>query len=274
MKQILLIFLGVAIILSISSCDYFELEDIEGLTTDEIVEGLKEALVIGTDSAVSCLAVENGYYYGDVINVKIPLPEEAEQIRTIINKYNTLSDLIDLDSYFEDVIKAVNWAAESAADSAAPIFWDAITNLSILDGTSILNGHNPYSSSLDYDSTAATQYFKVETTSALTNLYSPFINNALDEDLGLGFSAVEAWNTLTSKYNSLRSSWAVTLALAALSDIDLPEEINDDLGEFCTEKALDGLFYMVGEEEKEIRKDPFQWASDIIQNVFGSLFDE
>ena len=274
MKHIIKILTGVLLVFSISSCEYFELDDVEGLSTEEIVKGLKEALVIGTDSAVSSLAVTNGYYLGNALNVKIPLPEEAEQVRSIINQYNSLSSIINLDSYFEDVVKSVNRAAESAAKDAAPIFVDAITSLSITDATSILNGNNPYASSLDYDSTAATQYFKVETSSALTSLYAPKINEALGEDLGLGFSAVDAWELLTTQYNKLRSSFAVTLALAALSDVNLPEDINDDLGEFCTGKALDGLFYMVGNEEKEIRRDPFQWVSDIIQKVFGSLFEE
>ena len=274
MKQIIKIFLGILLVFTVSSCEYFELEDLDELTTEEIVEGLKEALVIGTDSAVSSLAVTNGYYLGDVINVKIPLPEEAEYIRNLIASSDELSNLIDLDSYFEKVVKAVNWAAESAANDAGPIFFDAITNLSITDATSILNGHNPYSSSLDYDSTAATQYFKVETTTSLTSLYAPYINDALDEDLGLGFSAVEAWETLVSEYNSIRQNTTINFSLTFLgySD-DFPSTINDDLGEFCTGKALDGLFYMVSEEEKEIRKDPFQWASDIIQKVFGSLFE-
>ena len=268
MKSIGRIFGVIVLIFALNSCDYIENL---GLTDEQIVAGLKEALEIGTDTAVAKLSAVNGYYKGDIINVKIPLPDEAEYIRNLITSNNKLADVINLDSYFENVVKSVNRAAEYAATSAAPIFVTAITNISFTDAVSILDGDNPNTTSVEKSQTAATEYFKDVTYVNLVDLFAPHIDDALDQDLGLGFSAVDAWEALTSKYNSLVSSWVVQAALLALPDVNLPNKINDDLGEFCTGKALDGLFFKVGEEEKQIREDPFQWASQTIQDVFGSV---
>ena len=274
MKKIRFLLLTVLLSLVIYSCELFD-SDNGGLSTEEIINGLKTALEIGADSATNNLSALDGYYDNPL--VKIPLPEEAEYVRGLITD-NGLATYFNLDDEFEKVVRSINKAAEAAADSALPIFGDAITSMSISDGWSILNGTNPLdqSSSAEFDSTAATGYFKSVTYNPLTNLYAPKINNALDVDLGLGFSATDAWTTLTSSYNNTLNSSAVQAALliAELSGnpIDLPDAIDDDLGEFCTHKALDGLFYMVGNEEKEIRKDPWAWTVDIIQKVFGEVF--
>lgn len=269
MKRIIIIAIGLTLILG--SCEW--LEDNTGLSEDEIVEGLKVALAIGADSSSAGLSVVNGYY-GNAL-VKIPLPEQANQVRNLIDQ-SGLNNVINLDIQFENVVKAVNRAAEDAAKDAAPIFKDAITDLSISQGLEILNGKIPNDAgtiavalkNTDFDSTAATGYLKGKTFNPLTDLYAPKINTALDKDLGLGFSAVDAWNALTTQYNNLMGQQAVQLAVT-LANVDLPSSLNDDLGEFSTQKALDGLFYKVGEEEKKIRKNPFEWAIEILHRVFG-----
>lgn len=272
MKKVKKAFVYGAIVLGFTSCENFG-EDL-GLSSEDIVKGLKTALEIGTDSASASLSVLNGYYNGPEQLVKIPLPDEAEQVRQLITN-NDLASLFDLDAQFENVVKAVNRAAESAASDAAPIFKDAITDLSITEGLNILEGKVPETAGQkagEFDSTAATNYLRLETYDALTGVYSPYINVALGKDLGLGFSAVDAWNTLTTSYNATLNSNAVQLALLLLgSSVNLPDEIETDLGVFSTQKALNGLFYKVGNEEKKIRKDPFAWAIDIIQRVFGSV---
>lgn len=266
----LMLLIGVGV----SSCELVE-NDL-GLSTEDVVEGLKKALELGTDSASSSLTALNGYYEGHEEFVKIPLPEEAEQVRQLITN-NQLASLFNLDNQFENVVKAVNRAAETAARDAAPVFKDAITDLSISEGWDILNGTVPATAGLkagEFDSTAATEYLKLETFDAITDVYSPYVNTALGKDLGLGFSAVDAWNTLTTSYNTTLNSNAVQAALTLLqfsgSAVNMPKQIETDLGVFSTQKALDGLFYKVGKEEKKIRKDPFAWAIDIIQKVFGS----
>jgi hypothetical protein len=276
MKKVKLLPVTLAILL-VASCEYFnDLDNDNGLSTEEIVEGLKTALEIGTDSATSVLAVTNGYYHGDEQFVKIPLPEEAEQVRQLITN-NDLASVFNLDDKFEDVVKSVNWAAESAAKDAAPIFGSAIRGLSISEGWDILNGVVPNDTaqqkSTDFDSTAATKYLKIATYADLTDTYAPYINSALGEDLGLGFSAVQAWDALTSSYNSAMNNFIVQSAVT-ISGADFPAAIETDLGVFSTQKALDGLFFKVGQEERKIRRNPFQWAVDIIQRVFGYIQDQ
>lgn len=272
-KLFLFIYLPIMVVMIFSCEELFNLEDGDGLSSEEIVDGLKTALEVGTDSATTELSLTDGYYLNDM--VKIPLPEEAESLRSLLND-NTVSQYFNLDDEFENVVKSINKAAEEAANDAAPIFKDAITDLSISQGLEILQGQVPTdlksSYSEEFDSTAATQYMRNKTYDALIDLYAPKINETLDEDLGLGFSANNAWTALTTAYNDTYNSTAVQLALKTnLIQVDLPDGINTDLGEFSTGKALDGLFYMVGEEEKKIRKDPFQWALDVLRKVFGNI---
>lgn len=280
MKKLSIALLIVITSFSFNSCELLDdinLED--GLSTEDIVSGLKKALEIGTDSASNVLSIENGYY-GNAL-LRIPLPEEAVKIQNelnaILNLAPSLSGYLNLDDQFEKVIKSVNRAAEKAAQEAAPIFKSAITDLSISQGLEILNGEVPDTNQLkstNFDSTAATVYLKMKTYSGLTNLYAPKIDNALDQDLGLGFSANDAWSTLRTSYNSAVSTvtgnFALNLVLNA-TGYSLNKLETESIGVFATEKALDGLFVKVGDEEKKIRKDPFAWAEDIIQRVFGSL---
>ena len=274
MKKLLLL-LALPFFFSLNSCELLTEEG--GLTADKIVQGLKEALTIGADSASSSLSLTNGYYHGDVLHIKIPLPEEAENLRNLINQYSSITSYFNLDTEFENVVKAVNRAAEKAASDALPIFADAITDLTIENGLDILHGIVPETGGggSDFDSTAATQYLKIKTYLDLTNLYAPHINAALDQDLGLGFSANDAWYTLTQAYNdALNSNVVQGIILASQftsKPIVLPAAIETDLGVFSTQKALDGLFYMVGNEEKKIRKDPYQYLSDLLEEVFGSV---
>ncbi len=262
-----------------SSCELFNLDE-NGLTTEDIINGLKKALEIGTDSASTTLSMLNGYYHGHVIFVKIPLPEEASNVRNTINGNATLSEisaLTGLEDAFENVILAINRAAEDAAQDAAPIFKKEITGLSIDQGWDILNGIVPDSGQDEsvFDSTAATEFLRLQTYNDLTDVYAPKINISLSKDLIGNISAYDAWNNLTSLYNSFinRSDVSTAIDLANLfgTNINLPGTIETDIGVFSTEKALNGLFYMVGEEEKEIRRDPFQWGINIIEDVFGSV---
>ncbi len=282
MKRVLITIIGVAFLLG--SCEWFDENDV-GLSDDELIEGLKTALIVGTDSSSTALSIANGYY-GDAL-VKIPLPEEAELLRSIINGNSVLkgvSSTIGLDNKFEDVIKAVNHAAEDAANDAAPIFKDAITNLNISQGLEILNGQVPSDAggmkSSDFDSTAATQYLKGQTFNLLSDAYSPKVNASLGKDIVGNVSAVEAWEALTTTYNSFLSykidigfiSYSVQQYSQTFMDNPLPAAINTDLGEFSTQLALDGLFLKVGVSEKKIRRDPWQWISSTVGSILTKVF--
>jgi hypothetical protein len=274
MKKLLILFCGITI--AFYSCDLINTNS--PLSDSDVIDGLKTALNVGADTASGNLAKVNGYYNDPL--VKIPLPSEAETVRNLINGNSTLAAIsatIGLDAQFENVIKTVNRAAENAASEAAPIFGNAITNLSISDGLTILQGTVPSGSSTksaSFDSTAATEYLKQQTYTDLTALYAPQINTALGQDLIGGVSATEAWSSLTSAYNSFVSRSDVQIAIY-IAGINLPSSIDTDLGEFSTQKALDGLFYKVGLEEKQIRKNPLEWATtavgDILEKVFGTV---
>lgn len=283
MKKIIYIILAITLILPVS-CELFD-EGGGGLTTEQIIEGLKTALIVGTDSSTTILSATNGYYHGGSL-IKIPLPPEAEAVRNTINGSSALSALFNnstysLDDKFEDIIKSVNHAASDAAKEAAPIFKNSINNLTISDARDILKGINPAArkKSTEFDSTAATNYFKSTTFEALTDLYSEPINTSLDKPLVGNVSATDTWSALTGAYNTALNSPAgqtavnTAILFGQINEGDMPTDINRDLGEFCVGKALNGLFHKVGETEKKIRRDPLQWAltavGDILELVFG-----
>jgi hypothetical protein len=272
---------ALALALLLSGCEWLDDLSSNGLTEEEIIEGLKTALNVGSDSASTNLSATDGYY-GNAL-VKIPLPPEVANIRDRINGNATLawiSSTIGLEDKFEDVIKTVNRSAESAAKEAAPVFKEVITGLTISQGWDILNGIVPSDkkSTLaeDFDSTAATKFLSKKTFVPLTDLYAPKINAALDKDLVGGYSATETWESLTTKYNNFLSRNDVKAAMTAAQllgkPIDLPASINTDLGEFSVHKALDGLFYMVGKEEIKIRRDPLAWAESVVGNILERVF--
>ena len=148
-----------------TSCEGLFENDEDGLTTADVVQGLKTALEIGTDTASSVLGQKDGYLGNSLL--KILLPPEADIIVDNLSLLPVGSDLVD------NVIEGINRAAENAASEASPIFKGAITGMTISDAWDILNGNNPaiaVKSTESFDSIAATGYFKVKTYDALTDL--------------------------------------------------------------------------------------------------------
>lgn len=281
MKHKFTLFLATIIsVFYISSCELLDIDSGDGLSTAEVVEGLKTALEIGTDTATNVLSVVDGYYGNS--QLKIPLPDEAVNVRNQINALTShvpkLSSYLNLDEKFEDVVLSINRAAEESAKEAKPIFVDAIDSLSIEDGWKILNGENPAQElkSNAFDSTAATHYFQLTTHTALKGIYSPKINVQLNKDLGLGFSANEAWATLRNSIDTTLNAIEGNMIANVLyqnSGYTINRIQEESIGDYATEKALNGLFFKVGEEEKKIRQNPYDWAVDIIQKVFGSVVE-
>jgi hypothetical protein len=263
-----------------SSCELLQENLPAGLTDQKIIDGLKTALNVGTDSSSTSLSLQDGYYGNSLL--KIPLPDEAikvqNEINAILNLAPTLSSYLNLDAQFENVVKSVNRAAEDAAKDAAPIFKNAITDLNISQGLEILQGQVPDSGSMKsagFDSTAATNYLKMVTFSPLTDLYAPKIDLALDKDLGLGFSANDAWKTLRRNYNAavnnIKGNFIANLALEA-TGYNLETLQTESIGVFATENALKGLFLKVGEQEIKIRRDPWQWVSTVVGDILTKVF--
>ncbi len=221
------------------------LSDKKPLTQSEIVSGLKEALVVGTGKSVDILGVTDGYYKDEM--VKILLPPEADVI------VKNISKIPGGDKLVEDAILSINRAAEDAVSEAKPIFVNSIKSMTISDAVGILRGND----------NAATQYLKNTTYDQLVNLYRPKIKNSIDKKLVGNVSTGQSWDLLTGKWNDLANS--VIGKVAGLK----PVEIN--LDEYLTQKALDGLFLKIGEQEQLIRKDPAARVNDILKRVFGSL---
>ncbi len=269
MNKHILITLLIGLSVCFSSCD----EIIDRLGTDDVVNGLKTALEVGTDSTVTTVSKVGGYFKDEAI--KILLPEEAQTAVNLINNSTIAKTAITLlgynfDETVSNTVKALNTAAEESAKSAAPIFKSAITGLSISDGWSIVKGQNPAntnkSASEAFDSTAATGYLRAKTYEQLVKAYGTPVNNALSST-----GTTEIWSTFTGAVNTIVET-AETIPFVGTA---LPiESINTNLGEYVTGKALDGLFLKVGDVEKKIRKDPFGWAAqtgkDILSRVFGS----
>ncbi len=214
------------------------------LTENEVANGLREALRVGTDSASARLGQTNGYY-GDEL-VKIMLPKEADII------VKNASKIPGGDKVIEDVVKHINRAAEDAAKEAGTVFWGAIKQMTITDAFNILNGEND----------AATQYLKSTTYDELFKLYNPKIQSSLDKEIAAGISPNMSWETLTSKWNTIADN-----PLGQLAGLNT---VNVDLDAYLTEQALNGLFIKIAAEEELIRKDPLARVNDILKRVFGS----
>ncbi len=214
------------------------------LTNREVVEGLRQALVIGSDSAASRLAIRDGYYRDEL--VRIMLPPEAQ----VITEH--LSLIPGGEKLIQDVILRINRAAEDAAREAAPVFARAISGMTIQDGFSILRGEED----------AATQYLRARTGNELFNLYQPRIKNSIEKPLVGNISTLESWNTLTTQWNRLAGS--------AAGRIYNLEPVDTDLASYLTERALDGLFLKLAQEELRIRTDPLARVTDLLRRVFGN----
>jgi hypothetical protein len=215
------------------------------LTEAEVSGGLKEALTTGAKIAAQKLSAENGYY-GDLA-VKILLPDEAKMIM------DNLSKLPGGDKLVEDVILRINRAAEDAAKEVAPIFVNSITQMTIMDAFTILNGAD----------NAATDYLRKTTSNELYSLYKPKIQASTEKKLIGGISTKDSWVALTGKWNVVANS--VAGKLAGL------KPVNTDLDDHLTKKALSGMFLKVEQEELKIRKDVSARVSPLLQRVFGSL---
>jgi len=264
MKKILITVLTV--LLLTPSCDVLmqSLQSVQQAaipSEQEIIAGLKKALEYGVDFAVNQLHKTDGYYKNEL--VKILLPDNVSQVLDYALNNKTVKALgLDkvLRKKIDDVVLAINRSAEAAAIEAKPIFIDAVRKLTITDGMNILKGVDPRHQIAGFDSAAATHYLELRTRPQLFNLYLPKMNTVLNQNLGLGFSANDAWNTLIKYYNNY------------VATILGKPKINYTLAEYATNKALDGLFVMIGQEEKKIRENPYQWSSDLIKKVFGYVY--
>lgn len=220
---------------SSATCDPQVMEDVLNtvlettITDQEASNGLIEALVQGAGNGSAALAKVDGYLKNP--SVKIPFPPEAQKIETTLRE-------LGLNKMCDDVINSINHAAEDAAAEAKPILVNSIRSMTFTDAMNILMGADD----------AATEYLKKTTTTQLTAKFKPVIDKSLTE-----VGATKYWSDAVNYYNK----------------IPLVEDLNPNLSDYVTQKALDGLFYMIEQEELKIRQDPAARASEIVQKVFG-----
>ena len=199
------------------------------LSNDDIVLGLKEALVVGSQKGSTALSQVDGFFANAAL--KILLPPEAQKVENTLRK-------IGMGKQVDEAILSMNRAAEDACKSAAPIFGNAIKQMSFQDALGILKGSD----------TAATGYLRGKTTTELSSAFRPVIEKSMQK-----VDATKYWNTLITAYNK----------------IPLTSKVNPDLSAYVTDKALGGIFYQVAMEERNIRKDPLARTSDILKKVFA-----
>jgi hypothetical protein len=202
------------------------------LSSGEMVSGLKEALQNGVRFAIDKLGAENGFLGNDL--VRIPMPDSLSWVEKSLR---TLRQ----DRLADEFVASMNHAAEQAVPQAAEIFGNAISQMSVEDAQSILKGPDD----------AATQYFRTNTEAALTERMLPIVKQATG-DAGV-----------TSAYKGMMSKAG---GLTSLLSSD-----TTDLDGYVTEKALDGLFLMVAQEEKRIRENPVARTTDLLKKVFGTV---
>lgn len=200
-----------------------------GLSDVKIGSGLQEALKIGTANAV----IQTGQVDGFLLNkaIKILMPKSLQTIETPL-RYVGYGPQID------EFVVGMNRAAEKAVPFAKDIFWDAIGQMTFDDARKILNGGD----------TAATDYFKAKTSKKLQTAFRPSVEDVMNQ-VGVN----RQYNELIGRYKSVPFAKSVTF----------------DVNQYVTEKATDGLFFVVGQEEKKIRTDPAARVNDLLKEVFG-----
>ncbi len=200
------------------------------LTTDQVADGLKEALSQGISKSSDRASAVDGYLKNSLI--RIAFPPEAAKVESRLRQ-------IGLGNEVDKFIESMNRGAEKAAKEAKPIFLAAIKNITIEDAWGILRGEND----------SATRYLEQNTSASLTDKFQPIIAGALEE-----VHATRYYDDLVNTYNK----------------IPLVQKVNPDLDEYVTEQAIAGLFKLIAQEEASIRKNPAERTTQLMRKVFGS----
>ncbi|HET7527764.1 MAG TPA: DUF4197 domain-containing protein [Burkholderiaceae bacterium] len=191
--------------------------------------GIKEALAVGTERAVTSLSRENGYFGNAAVKILMP---------SSIQKVADVARMVGYEKQVDAFVLSMNRAAEAAAPLASRYFGDAIRDMSLQDARGILAGGN----------TAATEFFRSKTRDKLYAAFKPTVSQKVGE-----VGATRAYKDMMGRYES----------------VPLASKQSLDLDDYVTNKSLDGLFYMVGEEEKKIRANPAARTTDLLRTVFG-----
>lgn len=201
-----------------------------GLDDSTIVKGLKEALATGTTKAVKAVSSPNGYFGNQMIKILVP-----EKIRGVVD----LVGRAGFQGQVDEFVLTMNRAAEKAAPKATEHFVAALKAMTIEDARKILQGGN----------TSATEYFKQKTSDKIFSSFKPVVTSSMKET-----GVNRAYSQLTEKAAAIPFAGSM---------------VSLDLDQYVTTKAVDGLFLMIGEEEKKIRTDPVARGTELLRKVFG-----
>lgn len=201
----------------------------KGLKDDTVVSGLKEALRVGSGNAVKLTGRMDGYFRNEAIKILMP-----EKLRPVEKGLRTIGYAPKIDEF----VLSMNRAAEKATPFAKDIFWEAIKQMSFTDASKILKGGD----------TAATDYFRENTTEKLTAAFRPVVKESMDS-----VGVTRQYNDLIGRYDS------IPFMKSQAFDID----------QYVVGKTLHGLFYVLGEEERKIRTNPAARVTDLLKTVFG-----
>jgi len=201
------------------------------LTNADAANGLRQALSEGSIAAVAKLGVENGFYGNP--KVKIPLPPSLQRVEGAMRA-------IGMRRQADELVLTMNRAAEAAVPEAKQLLVDAVKKMTLQDAKAILTGGD----------TAATEYFKRTTEAELTKRFLPIVKKAT-EKVGLA-----------QQYNAIAGQGAA---------LGLVKEDQATIETYVTRKALDGLYTMIGEQERALRQNPLGASSDLVKRVFGTL---
>lgn len=201
------------------------------LSNREATSGLKAALEKGSVAAVAKLGVQNGFLNND--KVRIELPGVLEQAKPVLKMTGQGKRL-------DELVVSMNRAAESAVPLAKPLLINAVKSMSVTDARKILAGGE----------TSVTDFFREKTAAPLAVKFLPMVKS------------ITGRSGLATKYNA---------TVAQISALNIVPEQQSTVEGYVTQRTLDGLFYMIGEEEKAIRRDPIGSGSKIIGKVFGSM---
>jgi hypothetical protein len=199
------------------------------LADARIAMGLKEALQVATDHAVMLTGKVDGYFGNQAI--KILMPDKLTSLETGLRA-------IGYGPQVDEFVLSMNRAAERAAPAAKQIFLEAIGEMTFDDAREILDGPD----------TAATDFFKSKTTDRLTAAFRPVIDRSMDE-----VGVVRQYKQLVGRFE------AIPFVKAQAIDLD----------DYVTDKALDGLFHVLGEQERQIRRDPAARTTELLKEIFG-----
>jgi hypothetical protein len=199
-----------------------------GLSDAKIASGLKEALKVGSENTVKLTGKTDGYFLNQAI--KILMPDKLQTLEKGLRA-------VGYGSKVDEFVLSMNRAAEKAAPFAKQIFWDAIGEMTFEDARKILSGHD----------TAATDYFKGKTSDKLAVVFKPIVDKTMNEV------------AVTRKYNELVDQFQA---------IPFMKSESLDINHYVVTKALDGLFHVLGEEEKKIRTNPKARVTDLLKEVF------